>query len=59
MVDIRKQTGTPVHDHGSIYVVEDESCVITRYLFVYPNGVQNAQSVDASSLKLPEDLYGN
>lgn len=59
VVDLRHDKSSPVHVHGgSIYVVEDETLVTTRYLFLYPQGISNHGNIDADSLHVPEDMYG-
>eukprot|EP01090_Pellita_catalonica_P000924 TRINITY_DN1065_c0_g1_i1.p1 TRINITY_DN1065_c0_g1~~TRINITY_DN1065_c0_g1_i1.p1 ORF type:complete len:755 (-),score=117.75 TRINITY_DN1065_c0_g1_i1:16-2280(-) len=51
----------PVNCHGGIYVVTEESIVVTRYFFVYSATAQgyNQRSFNAvaDNLKLPEDIY--
>lgn len=58
VVDLRHDKSSPVHVHGNIYVVEDETLVTTRYFFIYPQGMSSHQSIDADSLHVPEDMYG-
>jgi len=58
VVDHRNDSGSKVHVHGGIYVVEDDPLVTTRYFFIFSNSSFNGQSIDADKLKLPEDMYG-
>ncbi len=53
VIDFRKEPKSKVHDHGSIYVVEDETLVVTRCFFVYA-GSNGYKSVNANNLKVPD-----
>jgi len=50
----------PVNWHSGlngIYVVTDESIVVTRYFFIYPQGHQRGHSIKADHLNLPTDIF--
>eukprot|EP01060_Flectonema_neradi_P007432 TRINITY_DN1517_c1_g2_i1.p1 TRINITY_DN1517_c1_g2~~TRINITY_DN1517_c1_g2_i1.p1 ORF type:complete len:782 (+),score=158.61 TRINITY_DN1517_c1_g2_i1:49-2346(+) len=56
VVDERKVKGSKCHDHGSIFVVEDEDLVCTRFFFIFPGGYTQGQSLDATTLEKPKAL---
>eukprot|EP01087_Luapelamoeba_hula_P017063 TRINITY_DN5342_c0_g1_i1.p1 TRINITY_DN5342_c0_g1~~TRINITY_DN5342_c0_g1_i1.p1 ORF type:complete len:558 (+),score=72.30 TRINITY_DN5342_c0_g1_i1:442-2115(+) len=47
-----------VNVHGGIYTVTDETLVVTRYFFIFPQGSSSyGSSLLADKLTLPEDIY--
>jgi len=58
VIDLRGDTNTPIKGSGEIYVVQDETIVTTRYLFIFANKNNHGYpNILASTLKLPEDIY--
>jgi len=61
VIDRRSMLGrihlAPIRTTGGIYVLRDESLVVTRYFFVYPGS--SPSSADADTLNLPENLYND
>ena len=56
VVDERKVKNTKCHDHGGVYVVEDEDLVCTRFFFIFPGGYTNDSSMDATTIEKPKEL---
>eukprot|EP01059_Diplonema_ambulator_P000347 TRINITY_DN10282_c0_g1_i1.p1 TRINITY_DN10282_c0_g1~~TRINITY_DN10282_c0_g1_i1.p1 ORF type:complete len:782 (+),score=148.22 TRINITY_DN10282_c0_g1_i1:231-2348(+) len=56
VVDERKEQNTKCHDHGGIYVVEDEDLVSTRFFFVFPAGYNGDRSIQGDVITKPKAL---
>eukprot|EP01064_Diplonema_japonicum_P015964 TRINITY_DN24006_c0_g1_i1.p1 TRINITY_DN24006_c0_g1~~TRINITY_DN24006_c0_g1_i1.p1 ORF type:complete len:785 (+),score=125.64 TRINITY_DN24006_c0_g1_i1:66-2357(+) len=56
VVDERAEPKTKCHDHGGVYVVEDEDLVCTRFFFVFPGGYNAERNLQADKLEKPKVL---